>query len=211
MPWKEIFKFFTIGFLGLMLSIALVLVRDTVSERSQRREQVYKDMALTTAGSQVVAGPFLVLPYELTTSKGESSAHHEIVLPRDLVMDAGLQTEKRYRSLYEILLYETQVKLAGSFEFTGPRNISVPQGSSFRWLQPFLVVLVPGNRGLTRITVVAWAKKRFLGKPGDGGLNRGFYGGFLLGWPRVLFKGGVFLVCFNLPTLAPYKAPLFFY
>lgn len=198
MPWKGIFKFFIIGFLGLMLSIALVLVRETVSERSQRREQVYKDMALTTAGSQVVAGPFLVMPYELTTSKGESSAHNEILLPRDLVMDAGMQTEKRYRSLYEILLYGTQTKLEGNFEFTEPRNISVPQGSTLRWLQPYLVVLIQDNRGLTRIPVVTWANKSFEVKPGNGGLNLGIDGGFHSDLPPDILKGGTFAFAVDL-------------
>ncbi|HET9237375.1 MAG TPA: cell envelope integrity protein CreD [Oligoflexus sp.] len=198
MPWKGILKFFVIGFLGLMLSIALVLVRETVSERSQRREQVYSDMALTTAGSQVVAGPFLVLPYEVTTSKQESSTHSEIILPRDLVMSGRLQTEKRYRSLYEILLYGTQVKLEGSFEFAEPRNISVPQGSTLRWLEPYLVVMVQDNRGLTRIPVVSWAGKNFEVKPGNGGLSFGIDGGFHSDLPTEIVKGGTFAFAVDL-------------
>jgi inner membrane protein len=201
MDWKGILKFFVIGFLGLMLSIALVVVRETVSERSARREQVYQDMAQTTAGSQVIAGPFLVLPYEMETlesvvdskgvktSKVQSSQHSEIVLPRKLVMNGLMETERRYRSLYEILLYGTRVKLEGTFEVAS-QNVSVPQGARLRWLEPKLVVMVQDNRGLTTVPLVSWAGKNLEVKPGNGGLNFGIDGGFHSELPADIQRGG---------------------
>jgi inner membrane protein len=204
MDWKGILKFFVIGFLGLMLSIALVVVRETVSERSARREQVYQDMAQTTAGSQVIAGPFLVLPYEMETlesvvdskgvktSKLQSTQRSEIILPRKLVMNGQMETEKRYRSLYEILLYGTRVKLEGTFEVTASRDISVPQGATLRWLEPYLIVMVQDNRGLTTVPLVSWAGKNLEVKPGNGGLNLGIDGGFHAELPAEIPRGGSF-------------------
>jgi inner membrane protein len=203
MDWKGILKFFVIGFLGLMLSIALVMVRETVSERSARREQVYQDMAQTTAGSQVIAGPFLVLPYEMETlesvvdskgvktSKLQLTQHSEIILPRKLVMNGQMETERRYRSLYEILLYGTRVKLEGAFEVAS-QNVSVPQGATLRWLEPYLVVMVQDNRGLTTVPLMSWAGKNLEVKPGNGGFNFGIDGGFHAGVPADVQRGGSF-------------------
>lgn len=202
MDWKGILKFFVIGFLGLMLSIALVVVRETVSERSERREQVYQDMAQTTAGSQVIAGPLLVLPYEMEsletvvdskgvkTSKFQSTQRSEIILPRKLVMNGRMQTEKRYRSLYEILLYGTRLTLEGTFEVVASRDISVPQGAKVRWLEPYLVVMVQDNRGLTTVPIVGWSGKKLEVKPGNAGLNLGIDGGFHSELPADIQRGG---------------------
>lgn len=203
MDWKGILKFFVIGFLGLMLSIALVVVRETVSERSARREQVYQDMAQTTAGSQVIAGPFLVLPYEIEalesvvdskgvrTSKVQSTQDSKIILPRKLVMNGQMETERRYRSLYEILLYGTRVKLEGTFEMES-QNISVPQGATLRWLEPYLVVMVQDNRGLTTVPLVSWAGKNLEVKPGNAGVNLGIDGGFHTDLPSDIQRGGTY-------------------
>lgn len=204
MSLKGIFKVLIVGFLGLVLWIALFAVMDTVSERSKRREQVYQDMAQTTAGSQVLAGPFLVLPYELQalstrvddkgirTTKQEVTRHVQIHLPRDLTIDGRLQAERRYRSLYEILLYGTQLKLEGRFEFTEPKTIEAPPGTALRWLQPYLVVLVEDSRGLTTIPVLTWSDKNYAIKPGNHGLNLGVEGGFHAELPQEIQAGGSF-------------------
>lgn len=209
MSWRGILKVFIIGFLGLALSIALIVVKETVSERSQRREQVYQDMARTTAGSQVLAGPFLVLPYELQslstivdekgvrTSKLDASQHMKFILPRHLTMDGRMQAERRYRSLYEILLYGTQLKLEGRFEFSEP-DISVPQGSTLRWHKPYLVVLVQDSRGLTSIPRLSWNGKDYAVKPGHRGLNFGVEGGFHTELPAEVQAGGNFTFAVDL-------------
>ncbi|WP_176736292.1 cell envelope integrity protein CreD [Oligoflexus tunisiensis] len=210
MSLKGILKLVIIGFLGLVLSIALIVVTETVSERSQRREQVYQDMAQTTAGSQILAGPLLVLPYELQalstvvdekgvrTTKQNVTRHQQFILPRQLTMNGRLQVERRYRSLYEILLYGTQLKLEGRFEFSEPKDIQAPPGSTLRWLQPYLVVLVKDSRGLTTIPVLTWNGKNYAVKPGHHGVSLGVEGGFHSDLPSEVQAGGSFTFAVDL-------------
>lgn len=204
MSLKGIIKLAIVGFLGLLLWVALIAVMGTVSERSQRRDQVYQDMAKTTAGSQVLVGPILALPYEIQglstivdekgvrSTKMEASKHLRFIMPRHLTIDGRLEAERRYRSLYEILLYGAQLRLAGHFEFTEPKDIEVPAGSSVRWLQPYLVVLVQDSRGVTTIPVVSWAGKDYEAKPGHRGMNLGVGGGFHADLPSDVRTGGSF-------------------
>jgi inner membrane protein len=204
MSWSGILKVFIIGCLGLALSIGLVIVREIVSERSQRREQVYQDMARSTAASQILAGPFLVMPYERRTvvtaqdSKGEPAPKVEITLdakvisPRHLLINGRLQADQRYRSLYEILLYGADLQLEGLFEFSKLDDLNAAPGSSVRWLQPYLLVLVQDNRGLTTIPVVSWSGKSLTVKPGQRGHNWGIEGGFHAELPSGIEAGGSF-------------------
>jgi inner membrane protein len=204
MSLKGILKVAIIGFLGLVLGIGLIAVMGAVSERSQRRGQVYQDLAQTIAGSQVLAGPILVLPYEIQalstlvdekgirTTKQEISRHERLILPRHLTMVGHLQSESRFRSLYEILLYGTQLKLEGHFEFSESKDIESPPGSTIRWLAPYLVVLVQDNRGLTTIPIVTWSGEKSAVKPGHRGLNLGIEGGFHSNLPQEVRAGGSF-------------------
>ncbi len=204
MPFKGIIKLVMIGFLGLGLSLGLLAVMGTVSERSQRRDEVYQEMARITAGSQIVAGPILVLPYEIQstssiiddkgvrTTRPEVSRHVELIVPGQLTMDGRLQTESRYRSLYEILLYGADIKLEGNFEFDEPKDVKDLPGTTRRWLQPYLVVLVQDSRGLTTLPVVSWNGQNQAIKPGHRGLNLGVGGGFHSDLPVEVKSGGRF-------------------
>lgn len=192
MSLKGMPKLFLIGFLGLLLWVALIAVMATVSERSNRRNQVYLDMAKTTAGSQILAGPLLVFPYEIQTQAGlDTSQHVKIILPRQLKMQGRLEAESRYRSLYEILLYGTQLKLEGSFEFQGLKAPDVPPGSHVRWLQPYLLVLVEDNRGMTTIPALTWSGQKYDVKSGHRDIS-GLSGGFHADLPSDIQSGGSF-------------------
>jgi inner membrane protein len=112
-------------------------------------------------------------------------------------MDGRIQTERRYRSLYEILLYGTQLKLEGDFVFSAP-DVSVPQGSTLRWHKPYLVVLVQDSRGLTTIPALTWNGKNQAVQPGHRALNFGVEGGFHAELPADVQAGGQFTFAVDL-------------
>jgi len=204
MSLKKIPKLIIIGFLGAVLWVALVLVLGAVSERSERRAEVYKDMDQTTAGSQILAGPMLALPYELQSSittvdetgakkiQLETTRHVQLILPKTLTINGNLSAESRYRSLYEILLYGAQLKMEGSFDFQEPKDIVVPSGSTLRRLPPYLVVLVRDSRGLVSLPSVTWNSAPLPVKPGHGGVNLELEGGFHADLPSEVQAGGNF-------------------
>ncbi|RYZ56802.1 MAG: cell envelope integrity protein CreD [Proteobacteria bacterium] len=179
-------------------------VLGTVSERSERRDQVYKEMAHIIAGSQVIAGPILVMPYELHTQRvtvdGEGIKQtnlevikrEQFILPKHLTIDGDMKVERRWRSLYEILLYGSQLKLKGDFNFTSTNTLSAPSGSTVHKLQPYLVVMIKDSRGLTTIPLVSWNNKEVPVKAGLNGLTLKSGGGFYIDLPSDVQSGGDF-------------------
>ncbi|HYX38104.1 MAG TPA: cell envelope integrity protein CreD [Oligoflexus sp.] len=176
---KGLLKVGAVGGLGLILLVALILIGAAVSERSERRAAVLQEMTQTSAGEQVLSGPVLVLPYELHTqataidSKGVTSnrptitRYEKVIMPRVLSINGQMQTEKRYRSLYEALIYATTFHLEGSFEFPDPKDVTVAEGSRIHWLKPYVVVLVKDARGITTIPNLKWNGGNIPVKPGQ--------------------------------------------
>lgn len=187
MTWKGLLKPVVIGAIMILLGIGLLIVHETVSERSERRQEVYKDVARSTAAAQIVAGPFLVLPYEGSSAApllaesepGTLSVRKqevEVILPRELRVTGTLQAEPRARSLYQILLYRAQLQLAGSFSRAAieERKARSPKR---RWLTPYLLVLIQDSRGLKAVPVLTWNDKKLPLQPGHRGVSWGMASG----------------------------------
>lgn len=164
MSLKGLLKIFILGVLGIGLSIGLANVLETVSERSSRRDKVYEEMAQTTAGEQVIAGPFLALDRD------------HFVLPKTLRIDGKLKTEQRYRSLYEILLFESHIQLKGEFDI--PKDWILQPGSSFQKPKPFLVILVEDSRGIVTVPLIKGKDRALEVRPGFQSMRTGMNGGF---------------------------------
>ncbi len=188
MSLKGFLKFAVVGFLGLVLSIGLIVVRETVSERSEYREKVYSEMAKTTAASQILLGPILVFPYErVSRSNSEVQQRFHFVYPKQLAIAGNLKSEKRYRGLYEVLLYDADLTVDGTFNYRKPEI-----DEDVRWLKPYIVVLVQDSRGISTLPVLTWNEGGLEVKPGPGDLKIGLNGGFHADLPVEIQKGGAY-------------------
>ena len=112
-----------LGVLALVMLIPLAMIGDMVTERSDRRYQVESEIAGLWGGNQTIGGPVLAVPYVTrteTTSAGgvvsQSEAKHLVyLLPEALEIHADVKAEPRYRSIYEALVYGTDVTVRGRF------------------------------------------------------------------------------------------------
>lgn len=115
----------------LILLIPMIFVNDLVRERQLRRVVVVKDIQEKWAEGQTVIGPYLHIPYKVTTlnSKKEPVVDYEffILLPEQLESHAQVETEKRKRSIYEVLLYRTAIQNKGQFLLQLPNGVKPEQ------------------------------------------------------------------------------------
>jgi inner membrane protein len=72
------------------------------------------------ANNQTIAGPYIVIPYNdtSTTTDGKLIVVKKdmVVLANDLIIDGKLFPEERPRSIYKVLLYKSDSKLSGTFK-----------------------------------------------------------------------------------------------
>ncbi|MCO4773222.1 MAG: cell envelope integrity protein CreD [Deltaproteobacteria bacterium] len=120
-----------IGFLGLLMLIPLAFVGGLVSDRGARYEGVLYDIAATWGDDQVLQGPLLVVPYvdahrSVKTVVDDDGVPHQVpevtyharrgvFLPDSIDLQIDLQEERRYRGIYESLVYTADVSLSGEF------------------------------------------------------------------------------------------------
>jgi len=124
-------RWMVLGILVLTLLIPLEMVESVVAERHATYRGVVDDIAGSWAGEQLLAGPFLIVPFteryeiveEYVTREGEKRAtsrwerrqRHAIVLPEELEISGTLVPEARGRGIYEVQVYTADLVVSGIF------------------------------------------------------------------------------------------------
>jgi inner membrane protein len=110
-----------VGCLIVLLLIPLWMVQFLVSERRVYREEAVREISKSWAGSQTIAGPLLTLitNHEHINKDGTKtfSKKRTFYLPENLYVEAKVIPEKRYRGIYSAIVYKTDLKIMGDFDF----------------------------------------------------------------------------------------------
>lgn len=112
-----------IGVLVLVLLIPSSLVNSLINERAARQTEMMKDVSDKWSGSQLVAGPVLIIPYKkhlkyLDTANKEISKdiiENLYILPDNLHIKAVLVTQVLHRGIFDVPVYNTKVEVSGNF------------------------------------------------------------------------------------------------
>src|ERR1700753_223143 len=112
---RIVLKSFWIGFLILVLLIPTLLINNLVSERQDRQRQAVEEISARWAGAQTVTGPVIGIPYlenALDNSGGpKQEKRWAYFLPGKLDIKSRLVPEKRYRGIYQVIVYTTELQV----------------------------------------------------------------------------------------------------
>jgi len=107
------------GVLILALLIPTFFIQNLVSERQERRNNITKEVSAKWANAQTISGPYIVVPYKtvITDNNGKTTAStaNLVLLPQELNMNGNIVPEERARSIYEVLLYNSELNFSGFF------------------------------------------------------------------------------------------------
>jgi inner membrane protein len=138
-------KFAIVLFLTLAILLPLAMIRGTISERQQFRQQAVEEVTRSYAGAQELAGPVLVVPYTETVEVEERDANGVLrkevreqerewaYFPKTLRLQGGVQPSVRKLGLHEVRVYELRGTLDAAFDAqlpdddpAHPRRIGTP-------------------------------------------------------------------------------------
>jgi len=120
-----------VGLVVLVLLVPLTLLRGLVAERQARAMEVAHEVAAASSGPQRLLGPLLVVDTEVervvARTVGEGAAAREeptvrtearqrLTPPRQLSMQARIESEPRGRSLFSTLLLHGSHEIRASFQ-----------------------------------------------------------------------------------------------
>jgi len=113
----------------IILIIPLTMIQSLISDRQCYRNDAVAEINKSWAGSQTVAGPILsVISKEWTENQEGKKIFKQskyFILPENLNIESEVFPETRYRGIYEITLYKTDIKISGSFNFTNTQKFNL--------------------------------------------------------------------------------------
>ncbi|MEM9633588.1 MAG: cell envelope integrity protein CreD [Pseudomonadota bacterium] len=126
-------KFILIGFVTLMLIAPSTFVWLLVEERAGRATQVARDIAKSWGGTQLINGPYLVVPFTETFDAGlgekretKTVRRRVVLFPQKLDVSGDVVVEERQKSIYTLPVYNGHLMLKGRFE-TPPKDAFDPR------------------------------------------------------------------------------------
>lgn len=124
-------KLFVIGAVTFLLMIPMLMVSSVIDERGRNKNSVSEQIYAEWSGDQTLQGPILTIPYyeyytvnvEYKDVQGNTSTKEELrkriayshFLPDMLLIDGKISPEVRYRSIYEAVVYQSDLKVHGVY------------------------------------------------------------------------------------------------
>ncbi len=115
-------KLIFIGFLLIILLIPQVWVSGLIGERQQLQQETISEITRNWGAGQEFGGPVLVVPYtyyEKSQADGKETlkavSSNLYLLPEMLEVTGEIHPEVRYRSIYEAVVYNSNLKVKGRF------------------------------------------------------------------------------------------------
>lgn len=144
-------KIFVIGFLTLLLLIPTAMVRELIREREVTRDEAVSEVSGKWGNAQTLAGPVLSVPMRSVTTdeKGKPvvSTYYANFLPDDLTIDGTVQPEQRHRGIYNVMLYNTRLKMKGRFPKSDLAKLNAGSDQP-QWDKAFLSVGITDMKGI---------------------------------------------------------------
>lgn len=113
-------KLTIIGILILVLLIPTNMIQDLIYERETTRDNAVKEVASKWGLDQTIGTPIISIPYYTVVTNAanqrETQINYAHILPDDIRFNTKLVTDQKKRGFYEVVLYNTQITIKGSFK-----------------------------------------------------------------------------------------------
>ena len=153
--------------LVLIMLVPLGMVEGVVEERAATKAQVAEEIGAQWGPAQTIGGPVLVVPYEAprvqTTVDGQQKTfldtRYAVFTPEELHITANSGVQKRYKGIYEMLVYGADVAVSGRFAAPDFATLGVTP-SQIAWQSASLVLGVSGVRAINAVSLKAAGRDR---------------------------------------------------
>ena len=168
-------KIGTIVIIGLLLLIPRNMIKELIHERQQRQTDAIYDVSSKWGYEQTITGPVLAIPYTETTYIGQEKekryrkvirgTKYLYVLPEELKITGDLRPQKRHRGIYEIAVYNSNLKIEGRFDKLNFDELGIPRRNML-FDRAVLLLGISDLRGIQNQVKVQWDNKTLSFNPG---------------------------------------------
>ena len=178
---SHLLKILLIGFLVLLLQIPIARIRGVIRERQQTRNGAVGEVTGKWGGKQSIIGPAVVVPYVKRWAEPDrdgnpqprSAVVHATFLPEILKVSGTIESELRYRGIFEVPVYRLSLVVNG--HFSRPDFAEwVIEPDDVLWDRAYLYLRISDARAITEQSTVSWNddELEFLPSIGEFGGNQ---------------------------------------
>jgi inner membrane protein len=120
--------YFKVGIIFILILILLIptsMVESLIHEREGIQTRSIEEVSSKWGNGQTISGPFISIPFDKYVNRfNKKDSINEIIkikewahfLPEELKISGNIIPEKRYRGIYEVVVYESKLKIQGNFD-----------------------------------------------------------------------------------------------
>ncbi|OGU60843.1 MAG: hypothetical protein A2X64_04565 [Ignavibacteria bacterium GWF2_33_9] len=171
---KIVFKIIIIFVIGLFLLVPTIMIQEIISEREHKQTEAINEVSSKWGKEQTLAGPMISIPYSYyvkktasndTTQKVEWFQDYIHILPNELNIQSGVMPELRKRGIYEIVVYNTKIKISGKFSKLNLSQFDI-QPENIQFDNARLVIGISDLRGIEKQIRLRWNGEYYNFNPG---------------------------------------------
>lgn len=168
--WRITFKVLVIGILTVILLIPKMMIIGLISERESTANATRNEVMQQWSMLHTLRGPVLTIPYVAKIYDNNKQVYNEEVrvthfLPKSLKIDGEILPEQRHRSIYKVMVYESEIALSGYFEAPDFEMLKV-NPESVLWDKAQLSIGINDLRGISELAELEWNQQKFTFSPG---------------------------------------------
>lgn len=161
--WQITLKVVIIGVIAIALLIPKFMIIGLISEREKTAETASNEVMQSWSNAQTVRGPVLAIPYlqKSFDNTGKELAETErefYILPEALSVKGEIFPQKRKRSIYETVVYDSKLDFSGQFDLSGFSELKIPE-EEVLWDKAKILVSVSDMRGISDPVKLRWGSR----------------------------------------------------
>tara|TARA_B110000503_G_C7155819_1_gene417265 strand:+ start:1394 stop:2800 length:1407 start_codon:yes stop_codon:yes gene_type:complete len=168
------FKIGTIVIITLLLLFPTSMIKSLITEREATQNDAIREVSSKWAEEQTISGPFISIPYYRYVkefSKKDSIEkivqlkEYLHVLPTQLNILGNINPEKRYRGIYEIVVYNSKLDISGTFNKLDLASVDI-QTKNILFDKAEFIIGINDLRGIEEEVNLSWNNEKISFNPG---------------------------------------------
>lgn len=160
--------------IGLLLLVPTVMIKGLIREREYTQRDAIAEVSSKWGREQTIAGPIISVPYtKYMKQSSEKGTDEKIVqvkeyihfLPTELKITGNIIPDRRHRGIYEIVVYNSNVTLSGSFEDVIFSDLDIPI-EDIQFDNATVSIGIDDLRGIEKQVTLQWNSDTVLFRPG---------------------------------------------
>lgn len=166
-------KLISMGILILLMLIPVSMIEGLIREREYRQKDAIKEVSQKWGENQTVKGLVLTVPYKSYEKVYDANNNSRLVetieyahfLPDLLQIKGELSPEVRYRGIYEVIVYNSDLTIEGNFLSPDFESLKIDPDHAV-WEDAFISLGLSDLRSIQNEISIMWDGKQIAFNPG---------------------------------------------